>query len=120
MSIHRAFVKVVVRVSVGLLTMLSGCALDVADPSTSDPTSVGEPVIGGVAATTCQWPSCVVTDGCTATLVHPKMITTARHCLASTPRQIVFGETRSTAQRTVRIDRCVRHPSRDVGFCLLA
>jgi hypothetical protein len=39
------------------------------------------PVVGGKESAPCAWPSTVDVSGCTATLIHPRVVTTAAHCL---------------------------------------
>lgn len=77
------------------------------------------PIVGGQEVTTCQWPS-TVSALCTASLVHPRVITLAAHC--PTPTEMTFGETQSAPTRTVAIERCEAHPQfpmADIQFCVL-
>ena len=72
---------------------------------------VAQPIIGGSPATSCQWPTAVGAVNCTSTLVHPRIITTADHCVADGgPTHITFGERWSGAGvvRTVPVDRMFR------------
>jgi hypothetical protein len=39
-------------------------------------------VVGGEVADPCDWPSTVDINGCTGTLIHPRVVTTAAHCLS--------------------------------------
>lgn len=65
--------------------------------STSDSSSTSFPVVGGTpVAGECAWPSTVQVDataGCTGTLIHPRIVTTAAHCLRSGggTARITFG-----------------------------
>lgn len=74
-----------------------------------------EPVIsGGTEAEPCQWPTTVAirpTPGtlCSATLVHPRVLVTAAHCVGEPP-EARFGETSAGPARTVPIAWCVRNP----------
>lgn len=89
--------------------------------------AASEPIIGGQTATTCQWPTAVLTArGCSATLVHPRLVTTAAHCvlLSYVGATVTFGE--SMNGRSVQVDQCHYHPSyrqdgdpNDIGFCTL-
>lgn len=40
-------------------------------------------IVGGQIAKTCHFPTAAYLGGCTATLIHPKVVTTANHCLRS-------------------------------------
>ncbi len=79
----------------------------------SDPQSI----VNGSAVGVCGWPTTVNTGGCTATLVHPKAISTAQHCGA--PTSIQFGET-AGAGPTVGVLGCVGDGSQDAMLCELA
>lgn len=96
-----------------------------------DPISqVTLPIVGGEEATTCQWPSAVMILGswvCTGTLVHPRAVVTAKHCLMNEKQTVIltsvrvgFGESRSQWAKTVNVSRCYVHPKNDIGLCLLA
>ncbi len=87
------------------------------------------PIIGGSLAETCVWPTAVMLEGpmgCSATLVHPRVVVTAKHCLVTAgdnptpPTHIGLGETRNQWARMVDVSRCVTHPNKDLGFCILA
>jgi hypothetical protein len=89
---------------------------------------VQQPIVGGTRAGVCQWPTAVGLDrSCTGTLVHPRVVTTAGHCVTDEgPREVTFGERWSGAgvTRTVTVERC--HGGEESGlegdfaFCLLA
>jgi hypothetical protein len=48
------------------------------------------PVVGGTMAAPCAWPSTVDVNGCTATLIHPRVVTTAAHCLSGASGKVTF------------------------------
>lgn len=67
----------------------------------SEPLPAESSIIGGEKSKTCHFPSTVALSragggnsfGCTGTLIHPKVITTAYHCLqGKTKLRVVFGE----------------------------
>jgi MYXO-CTERM domain-containing protein len=85
------------------------------------------PIVGGTRQMSCQWPTAVGALGCTNTLVHPLVVTTANHCVTGGgPRAITFGETWSGAGvvRRVPVRRCFGSAGSgirgDFGFCVLA
>ena len=114
-------------VAVTAVVTMSGCQ----DDPLPEPTALDlaqQPIVGGSRAATCQWPTAVGLDqSCTGTLVHPRVVTTAGHCLTEDgPKEITFGEVWSGqgVVRTVKIERC--HDGQDsgiegdFGFCVLA
>src|SRR5687768_9828944 len=44
------------------------------------------PVVGGEPSGPCDWPSTVMVNSCTGTLIHPRVVTTAAHCLTFSNR----------------------------------
>jgi MYXO-CTERM domain-containing protein len=102
-----------------------GCS---SEPGDIEPlASAPSPIFGGQLATTCQWPTTVLLNGCTGTLVHPLIVTTAGHC-GTNHRTATFGETRtSPGARTVNIQSCsvyngprIAGHLTDWAFCKLA
>jgi hypothetical protein len=97
------------------------------EPAAEEVERVAQPIIGGSPATTCQWPTTVGAVNCTSTLVHPRIITTADHCVADGgPTHITFGERWSGAGvvKTVPVTECFGAAAAglagDFGFCILA
>ena len=62
----------------------------------------------GTPASTCQWPTTLLINGCTATLVHERVVTTAAHC--PTPNSVGFGEGFGQIVANVPVDFCVQRP----------
>ena len=96
-----------------IASLVAGCT----DQASSSVESVTQPVLQGKPCATCQWPTALNGGGCTVTLVHPRVITTAKHC--GTPRQITFGENRNMVTRRATVERCFQAASGDFAFCTL-
>ncbi len=96
---------------VASLWMISGAA-GLAAPD--DPAQI----VGGGAVGVCGLPTTVSSGGgCTGTLVHPRVISTAQHC--GVPGQVSFGETAGVGP-TVAVVGCVGDGSADAMLCELA
>lgn len=87
-----------------------------------------QPIVGGTTAEACDFPADVyIGNGganCTASLVHPRVLITAAHCLGGLGLA-GFGESSSSPQMTVGIQHCEAHPQYydwgiDLAFCVLA
>src|SRR5262245_36753726 len=107
---------------VGLALLLAGCAAVEDDVSTA-----AGPIVGGALCPTCAWPSTLLAgDSCTGTLVHPRVVVTAAHCVLQGIMQVSLGESDRSPARVVRTSRCVTHPSYangetdDVAVCVLS
>lgn len=76
-----------------------------------------QPIVGGKAATLCQWPTAIISNGygCTGTLVNPKVVITAGHCVAesSPSTTFTFGEG-ERGPRSVKA-RCTANPNFDIN-----
>src|SRR5258708_4500855 len=62
-------------------------------------------IVGGTTVATCAWPSVGFLGGCTATLIHPRVITTAAHCSPRNGQQVRFGE-KSPWAFTISATKC--------------
>jgi MYXO-CTERM domain-containing protein len=86
------------------------------------------PIVGGQETPVCAWPTTVSFSkgnaGCTATLIHPKMISIAAHCIeGGGSAEIDFGDTTNQSRRNVAITRCMARTAglrEDFAFCTLA
>jgi MYXO-CTERM domain-containing protein len=108
-------------------------------------TPVSEPVtiVQGTEASTCEWPSVVAlrdaggSQFCTGTLVHPRLVITAGHCVEPTtglsPSSVAFGEDADAPAGVAEVEHCAWHPEyeftvtgaeqhvfNDVAYCVLA
>jgi MYXO-CTERM domain-containing protein len=94
--------------------------------------AVPSSIVGGQPTPACAFPTTVAyfadSARCTATLVHPRMITVAAHCMEGpTPVEITFGDSTtfpSASARRVRIESCTEKggqaANEDFAYCILA
>jgi hypothetical protein len=102
------------------------CQAEVAEPSIEADLKVA-PVVGGKEVETCQYPSTVTIGGCTGTLIHPRVVTTAAHCLNGSSATIRFGGAREGGGSFTVMGQCTSGArggrgggaSRDWGYCVL-
>jgi hypothetical protein len=84
----------------GAIAVLPACT-----PPDPPAEPIREAITGGQLATECQFPTTVLLNGCSGTLVHPLIVTTAAHC-GTGHKTAIFGETRTRPARRVAIEYC--------------
>lgn len=68
-------------------------------------------IYGGTPVETCAWPAAIFVGGCTASLVHPRVVVLAAHCVFfGSPNEAVFGENYFQPERTIPLEGCIAHP----------
>jgi hypothetical protein len=88
-------------------------------------------IYGGAPVDACGWPSALYIGGCTGSLVHPRMVVLAAHCVAFLPPDDVrLGDDFQDPQRTIAVEGCIGHPQwgqgmpgdgqHDIAICELA
>jgi hypothetical protein len=74
-------------------------------------------IYGGEPVDACAWPSALYIGGCTGSLVHPRMVVLAAHCVAyADPDEVLFGENFQSPARTIALDGCAVHPQWGQGM----
>lgn len=108
------------------LALSSGVALasgDLVGTATPD-----EPAIyGGEPVHACGFPTTVDLNGCTGTLIHPRVIISAAHCFEGGGNaQVVFADNFSSPGKQVGTSMCMANPNfdgtyadNDIAFCVL-
>ena len=111
--------------------MLSACAESPEHhPVPPEVESASAAVVGGELADSCAWPTAVSVNAwgaCSGTLIHPRVVTTAAHCLTGPSATILFGASRVSPGNFSLTARCRAGAqglsgsgtSRDWGYCVL-
>jgi MYXO-CTERM domain-containing protein len=76
------------------------------------------PVVGGEETTVCGVPMTVKIPGCTATLISPTILLTAKHCGPKAGMNVQFGEKPPFAF-TIKATKCVSGANNDAAYCVL-
>jgi len=108
----------------GLLA-LTACATE--EELAPEPGLISEPVVGGKATDACDWPSTVDVNGCTGTLIHHRVVTTAAHCLSGANGKVTFTAGKGTSGAFTIMGTCKAGArgssgggtSRDWAYCVI-
>jgi MYXO-CTERM domain-containing protein len=75
-------------------------------------------VVGGAPNAACSVPMTAKIPGCTATLISPTILLTAKHCGPKAGMNVQFGE-KTPFAFTVKAAKCVTAPDSDAAYCVL-
>ena len=75
-------------------------------------------IYGGTETEGCQFPTALMLNGCSATLVSPHVIITAAHCMGDTdaPPDFRMGNVVNAPTQLIPVDYCRRNPLYDPNF----
>lgn len=85
-------------------------------------------VVGGKESAPCAWPSTVDISGCTGTLIHPRVVTTAAHCLYGSSARVTFTAGKNHMSSAFTVNATCKSGARgssggstgrDWGYCIL-
>jgi len=84
----------------------------------SEPVTPVPHIYDGTETEGCQFPTTLMLNGCTATLVSPHVVITAAHCLGDTdgPPDFRMGNNVSTPTQLLPTSYCRRNPEYDPSF----
>jgi hypothetical protein len=104
--------------SIGAGLILCGCTqLGLEDPPDEVEGTTRE-VVGGEPSPACSVPMTVKIPGCTATLISPTILLTAKHCGPKAGMNVQFGE-KTPFAFTVKATRCATAGDSDAAYCIL-
>jgi MYXO-CTERM domain-containing protein len=103
--------RVTTRLSVWMLTAALGLVAQQASAESLVADDDPQGIYGGAPVGACGWPSALYIGGCSGSLVHPKVVVLAAHCVAFLPPDDVrLGENFNDPERTIPLEGCIGHP----------
>src|SRR4051812_18154842 len=100
------------------MAVLAVCLVGCSEPAPPAVFTASSPVVGGSSSAVCGYPMSAKIPGCTATLITPTILITAKHCAPKAGMIVQFGEG-PPFQFSVPAVKCVTADDSAAAYCVL-